>query len=78
MHIGIWWYPEYALRKQTKGLTPSCRIDYMIYARQRKQILGTCLVKVRVVNIHPPFLLLLLYKYRVSKPLRVAYFSHEL
>jgi hypothetical protein len=63
--------------KKTEGFTPNCRIDYLIYARQRKQILGTCLVKARVVNTHPPFLIFLLYKYRVSKPLGVEYFSDE-
>jgi hypothetical protein len=62
--------------EKTEGFGPSCRIDYLIYARQRKRILGTCLVKARVVNTHPPFLILL-YKYRVSKPLRVEYFSDE-
>jgi hypothetical protein len=64
--------------EKTEGFTPSCRIDYLIYARQRKQILGTCLIKARVVNTHPPFLILLLYKYKVSKPLGVEYFSDEL
>jgi hypothetical protein len=63
--------------KKTEGFAPSCRIDYLIYARQRKWILGACLVKARVVNTHPPFLILLLYKYRVSKPLGVEYFSDE-
>jgi hypothetical protein len=63
--------------EETEGFAPSCRIDYMIYARQRKQILGTCLVKARVINTHPPFLILLLYKYRVSKQLRVECFSDE-
>jgi hypothetical protein len=51
--------------EKTVGFAPSCRIDYLIYARQRKRILGTCLVKARVANTHPPFLILLLYKYRV-------------
>jgi hypothetical protein len=63
--------------KKTEGFTPSYRIDYLIYARQRKRILGTCLVKARIVNAHPPFLILLFYKYRVSKPLGVEYFSDE-
>jgi hypothetical protein len=63
--------------EKTEGFTPNCRIDYLIYARQRKRILGTCLVKARVVNTHPPFLIFLLYKYRVSKPLRLEYFSDE-
>jgi predicted nucleic acid-binding Zn ribbon protein len=63
--------------EKKEGFTLSCRIDYLIYARQRKRILGTCLVKARVVNTHPPFLILLLYKYRVSKPLGVEYFSDE-
>jgi hypothetical protein len=31
--------------EKTEGFAPSCRIDYLTYARQRKQILGTCLVK---------------------------------
>jgi hypothetical protein len=75
MHIAIWWYPEYV--EKTEGFARSCRIDYLIYARQRKYILGTCLIKARVVNSHPPFLILLLYKYRVSKTLGVEYFSNE-
>jgi hypothetical protein len=63
--------------EKTEGFAPSCQIDYLIYVRKIKQILGTCLVKARVVNTHPPFLILLLYKYRVSNPLRVEYFSDE-
>jgi hypothetical protein len=63
--------------EKTEGFAPSCRINYLIYARQRKQILRTCLVKAWVVNRHPTFLILLLYKYRVSKPLRVEYLSYE-
>jgi hypothetical protein len=51
--------------EKTEGLTPCCLIDYLIYARQRKRVLGTRLVKARVVNTHPPFLILLLYKNRV-------------
>jgi hypothetical protein len=43
--------------EKTGGFAPSCRIDYLIYARQRKRILGTWLVKARVVNTHPPFLI---------------------
>jgi hypothetical protein len=31
--------------EKTEGFTPNCRIDYLIYARQRKQILGTCFVE---------------------------------
>jgi hypothetical protein len=61
--------------KKIEGFTPSCRNNYLIYARKRKQILGTCLVKARAVNTDPPFLILLLYKYQVSKTLGVKYFS---
>jgi hypothetical protein len=63
--------------EKTEGFAPSCRIDYLIYARQRKRVLETCLVKARAVNAHPPFLILLLYKYRVSKTLGVEYFLDE-
>jgi hypothetical protein len=63
--------------EETEGFAPSCLIDYLIYARQRKQILGTCLVKARIFNTHPPFLILLIYKYRVIKPLGVEYFSDK-
>jgi hypothetical protein len=63
--------------EKIEGFEPSYQIDYLIYARQRKRILGTCHVKARVVNTHPPFLILLLYKYRVSKPLGVEYFSDK-
>jgi hypothetical protein len=36
--------PEVRIEK-IEGFTPNCRIDYLIYARQRKRIIGTCLVK---------------------------------
>jgi hypothetical protein len=35
------------------------------------------LVKAPIVNTHPPYIILLLYRYRVSKPLGVKYFSDE-
>jgi hypothetical protein len=63
--------------QSTHRETPSGRIDYLIYARQRKRILGTCLVKACVINTHPPFLILLRYKYRVSKLVGVEYFLDE-
>jgi hypothetical protein len=63
--------------EKTEGFAPSCRIDCLIYARQRIQIHGTCLVKARVVNTHPLFFIFLLYKYRVSKSLEVEYFLDE-
>jgi hypothetical protein len=33
--------------------------------KQKKRILGTRLVKARIVNTYPPFLILLLSKYRL-------------
>jgi hypothetical protein len=61
--------------EKIEGFAPSCQIDYLIYAKQRKQIFRTRLVKARIFNTHIPFLILLLYKYRVSKTLGVEYFS---
>jgi hypothetical protein len=63
--------------EKTEGFAPSCRIDYLIHARKRERVLGTCLVKARIVNTHPPFFILLLYKYRFSKSLGMEYFLDE-
>ena len=41
--------------EEAEGFAPRGRIDYLVYARQRKRILWACLVETRIVNTHPPF-----------------------
>ena len=48
--------------KEVEGFAPRGRVDYLVYARQRKRILWARFVETHVVNTHPPFLTLLSYK----------------
>jgi hypothetical protein len=45
--------------------------------RQRKRILGTCLVKASIVNTHSLFPFLLFYKDGIGKLVGVVYFLDE-
>ena len=63
--------------KEAEGFAPRGRVDYLVYARQRKRILWARFVETRVVNTHPPFPTLLLYKNGIGKPLWVVHFLDE-
>jgi hypothetical protein len=49
----------------------------LINARQPKVILRAILVEIGVINTHPPFIILLLYKDGISYPLWMDYFFNE-
>ena len=41
--------------KEAEGFAPRGRINYLVYARQRKWILWACFIETHIVNTHPPF-----------------------
>ena len=63
--------------KEAEGFAPRGRVDYLVYAWQRKWILWACFVEAHIVNTHPPFPALLSYKDGIGQPLWVVYFPDE-
>ena len=52
--------------KEAEGFIPQGRVNYLVYAWQRKWILWARFVETRIVNTHPPFPALLSYKNGIS------------
>jgi hypothetical protein len=63
--------------KEAKGFAPRGRVDYLVYARQRKWVLWARLVETRVVNTHSPFPTLFSNKNGIGQPLGVIYLLDE-
>ena len=55
--------------KEAEGFAPRGRVNYLIYAWQRKQILRACLIEAGVVNTHSTFPTFLFYKNGIGQPL---------
>ena len=63
--------------KEVEGFATRGRVDYLVYAWQRKHILWARLVETRIVNTHPPFPTLFSYKNGIGQSLWVVHFLDE-
>ena len=52
--------------KVAEGFAHRGRVNYLVYAGQKKWIFRACFVEARIVNTHPPFPALLSYKNGIS------------
>jgi len=52
-------------------------VDYLVYVRQRKVILRTCLVETSIINTHSLFPGLLFNKNGIGEPVGVVHLSDE-
>ena len=57
--------------------SPSCRVDYLIDARERKGVFRVVCVEIRVINTHSPFAIFIFYKDWVCQPLWMCDFSDK-
>jgi hypothetical protein len=64
--------------EEAEQVTARCGVDDLIYPRQPEGVLGAMLVKVGVVDAHPPLVgVLLADEDGVGEPLRMEDFSDE-
>jgi hypothetical protein len=63
--------------QKTQELTPSHEVYGLVNTGKGEWIFRTCLVQDCIVNTHPPFPILLLYKNQICYQVRVLDFFNE-
>jgi hypothetical protein len=55
-----------------------CGVRNLIDLRKAEGIFSACLIKISIINTHPPIFILFGYKNRIGEPIRVVYFLNEI
>jgi hypothetical protein len=65
-----------ALKETYKALA-NHGVHNLIDLRQPEGIFFACLIKIGIINTHPPIFILFRYNNRIGKPIRVVHFLNE-